>query len=106
MRQFSAQQLHDHLQQSDDPPQLLDVREEWEFAYCHIEHSLLIPMGEIHTRLDELDPERELVVICHHGIRSRQVGRFLEYRGFKNVVNLEGGVEDWAEQVDSQMPRY
>jgi len=106
MRQFSARELNDHLQESDHPPQLLDVREEWEFDYCHIEHSVLIPMGEIHTRLDELDPKREVVVICHHGIRSGQVGRFLEYQGFENVINLKGGVEDWATQVDSHMPRY
>lgn len=106
MRQFAAQQLHEYLQQTENPPLLLDVREEWEFAYCHIEHSVLVPMGQIHLQLEDLDPMRETVVICHHGIRSRQVARFLEYRGFQNVINLEGGVEDWAAKVDPQMPRY
>jgi len=105
MRKFTAQQLHQRLQNS-EPPFLLDVRENWEFAYCHIEHSVLIPMGQIPLNLDKLDPTRETVVICHHGIRSRQVALFLEHQGFEDVINLEGGVSDWSSKVDSQMPRY
>lgn len=105
MRNFTAQQLHQRLQKA-EPPLLLDVREEWEFAYCHIEDSILIPMGQIQFNLDKLDPGRETVVICHHGIRSRQVARLLEYHGFEDVINLDGGVEDWSSKVDLQMPRY
>jgi rhodanese-related sulfurtransferase len=105
MRKFTAQQLHQRLQKT-DPPFLLDVREKWEFAFCHIELSVLIPMGQIQYNLDTLDPARETVVICHHGIRSRQIAHFLELQGFEDVINLEGGVEDWSSKVDLQMPRY
>ena len=106
MRHFSARQLQDYLSQCDEPPLLLDVREPWEFEYCHIEDSVLIPMGELANELDDLDPMRTTIMICHHGIRSRQMGYYMEQAGFKNIVNLDGGVEQWAEDVDSSMKRY
>lgn len=87
-------------------PLLLDVREPWEFGICHIDGSQLIPMGSIPARLQELDPAAEIVLVCHHGVRSARVGAFLEYQGFCNVINLAGGVADWAAQVDPRMPRY
>jgi len=63
-------------------------------------------MSQIPTRLDELEQTRETVVICHHGIRSRSVGRYLEQAGFSNIINLSGGVDQWAKTVDSAMPTY
>jgi len=57
-------------------------------------------------RVGELDPDKPLVVICHHGARSAQVGYFLERNGFAEVINLAGGVAAWAEQVDPAMARY
>ena len=56
--------------------------------------------------MHQLDPERRIVVICHHGIRSRQVAWFLERAGFPKVINLEGGLDAWARTVDPQMPVY
>ncbi|MCB1774581.1 MAG: sulfurtransferase [Gammaproteobacteria bacterium] len=107
MREFSAVQLRDHLAHAEPPgPLLLDVREPWEFRVCRIEGSQLIPMGHIAASINALDPARETVVICHHGIRSRQVARFLDYQGFDNVINLSGGVEAWARDVDRQMATY
>ncbi len=106
MREFSALQLRDHLAANEAPPLLLDVREPWEFRVCHIAGSRLLPMGQIPAALDDLDPQRETVVICHHGIRSRQVAMFLHYRGFGNIINLAGGVDAWARDVDRQMPTY
>ena len=106
MREFSATQLHAHLTAAAEQPLLLDVREPWEFDKARIEGSVLVPMRSIPECLDELDPERETVVICHHGIRSRMVGHFLESRGFTNVINLSGGVAAWASDVDRQMPSY
>ncbi|MEW5770583.1 MAG: rhodanese-like domain-containing protein [Pseudomonadota bacterium] len=88
------------------PPLLLDVRELWEFERCHIENAQLMPMGGIPARLGELDAERETVVICHHGVRSFHVARLLEHNGFKNVINLQGGVDAWAKEVDRDMPLY
>lgn len=89
-----------------DKPVLLDVREPWEFQTCHIEGSQHIPMGAIPARVTELDPEAEVVVICHHGGRSAQVGIFLERQGFQSVINLAGGVAQWAAQVNPRMSQY
>lgn len=106
MREFSASQLRDYLNDTDKVPLLLDVREEWEFDRCNIDGSVLIPMGQIPNELDELDPDRVTVVICHHGIRSRHIGIYLEREGFENVINLTGGVAAWASDVDPSMAVY
>ena len=106
MREFSAQQLHAYLNAAAEQPLLLDVREPWEFDKARIEGSTLVPMRSVPDRLQELDPARETVVICHHGIRSRMVGHFLESQGFSNIINLSGGVASWASDVDRQMPTY
>lgn len=87
-------------------PLLLDVREKWEYARCHIAGSRLIPMGDMPQRYAELEAETEVVVICHHGVRSDRMAQFLEYNGFASVYNLTGGVERWARDVDPAMPRY
>jgi rhodanese-related sulfurtransferase len=108
MQRFYPKQLAEYLQACESPPQLLDVREPWEFARCHIAGSELIPMQQIPLAVDQaqLDPAREIVVICHHGIRSRQVAYYLEHLGFTKLINLEGGVEAWAQDVDPTMERY
>jgi rhodanese-related sulfurtransferase len=86
-------------------PELLDVREPWEFELARIEGSKLIPMGELAERVWELDPAQETVVICHHGNRSAYVARALGQAGFTKVLNLEGGVDAYAD-VDESVPRY
>ena len=106
MRKFSPQDLYQHLNTTPEKPLLLDVREPWEFEYCHIDGSQLVPMGQVRSVVDRLDPRRETVVICHHGIRSRMVAGMLERAGFSNVINLEGGVEAWAQHIDPSMKRY
>ncbi len=105
MREVSPQEVHASLQAA-DAPMLLDVREPWEFAICHIRDALSVPMNAIPSRLAELDPDRPVVVICHHGGRSAQVGAFLERNGFSDVRNLTGGVAAWARTVDLSMPTY
>jgi rhodanese-related sulfurtransferase len=110
MRQINARELKRLL--DSDPsmtlsvPLLLDVRQHWEFDICHIEGSMLIPMGEIHSAIQHLDRDRHTVVICHHGIRSQQVCFYLTEMGFNNVTNLIGGVQAWAAEVDPTMPTY
>ena len=106
MRELSAVELRDHLADAGNDPLLLDVREPWEFSICRIDGSQLIPMGQLPAALRALDPDRQTVVICHHGIRSRQVARFLEYRGFANVINLSDGIDGWARDVDPEMATY
>ena len=86
-------------------PELLDVREPWEFDLARIEGSRLIPMGELSERVAELDPAAETVVICHHGNRSAYVARALGQAGFAKALNLEGGLDAYA-GVDESVPRY
>lgn len=88
------------------PPLLLDVREAREYEICRIENATLIPMNTVPARLAELDPDAEIVCICHHGGRSMQVAAFLERNGFAKVTNLTGGVHAWSQQVDPAMPTY
>ena len=107
MKQITAPALASRLKDpGSDKPLLLDVREPWEFNLCRIEGSQLVPMREIPARAGELDPDAEVVVICHHGSRSLQVALFLEKQGFSDVTNLTGGVDAWAKNVDPAMPVY
>ncbi len=106
MREFSARELNDYLCGTTGKPLLLDVREPWEFDRACIEGSTLVPMRQIGDHIHTLNNDDEIIVICHHGIRSRVVCRFLESEGFSNVINLSGGVAAWAKDVDHQMPTY
>ena len=106
MQQLSVRELKAHLDKESQLPQLLDVREHWEVHLCALAGSLHIPMGQIPARLYELDRSRQTVVICHHGIRSHQVARFLELQGFANVYNLSGGIDAWAREIDPEMAIY
>lgn len=107
MRQMTPRELADWLADEQRPrPVLLDVREPVEFDICRIEGSVLMPMASVPARQQELDPDADIVVICHHGGRSAQVCMFLERQCFPRVVNLAGGVAGWAAQVDPAMPQY
>ncbi len=106
MRRLRARELYEYLQQTDTQPLLLDVREPWEYEYCRIEGSELVPMAQIPSVHEDLERDREIVVICHHGIRSYQVAYFLEHMGFEQVINLEGGIDAWAREVDPDIQLY
>ena len=103
---MSVAELRDHLQSTSNTPLLLDVREPWEFETCKIDNSVLVPMRQIPSAMNELDPDSEIIVICHHGIRSRAVAAYLANNEFSNVINLSGGIDAWAKQVDPSMPTY
>jgi rhodanese-related sulfurtransferase len=106
MEQISATELSERLAGDGSKPFLLDVREPIEFKFCRIDGSQNIPMNEIAAGLEKLDPQQEIVVICHHGMRSAQVATFLLNNGFPKIINLRGGVAAWASEVDKQMPTY
>ena len=106
MREITPQQLKTYLQVADPAPLLLDVREPWEYEICHIEGAKLMPMQQIPQTFKALDPQQEIVVICHHGRRSLQVAGYLERMGFTRLINLTGGVDAWAHDVDRSMPTY
>ena len=107
VQQITPQQLQERLSDAAAAmPLLLDVREPWEFQICHLPGSLLMPMQTVPTRLAELNPDADTVVICHHGARSMQAAMFLERAGFARLYNLSGGVDAWARTVDASMPVY
>ena len=85
---------------------LLDVREHSELTICRIEGALHIPMDEVPERHEALPRDTPLIVFCHHGMRSLNVVQYLEAIGFKNVLNLAGGIHAWAAEVDPGMKQY
>jgi rhodanese-related sulfurtransferase len=88
---------------------LLDVREAWEFDRAKIANSVNLPMSTLAARVDEireLQDDKELVVICHHGVRSMHVAQFLASQGFESLINLRGGIDAWSTQVDPSVPVY
>jgi rhodanese-related sulfurtransferase len=93
---------------SGEPVYLLDVREPWEHAHCHLPDSVLIPLGELPTRIDEVEPPKDatIVVYCHHGVRSLSGAAILEMKGFPEAYSLAGGIEAWSLLVDPSVPRY
>ncbi len=99
-------EVSDRLTTESERLVLLDCREALDWSRARIEGAVHIPMGEIPARLDELDATREIVVFCHHGIRSAQVAAFLRQRGFASVRNMAGGIDAWSTQVDPSIPRY
>jgi rhodanese-related sulfurtransferase len=106
MNEITPEELKIRLDKN-DRPLLLDVRQEWETRLCRLENAVHIPIEEIEVRTEELDPQDEIVVYCHQGVRSAAVAQYLrEQHGFKNVRNLAGGLDLWARTVDPSMRRY
>ena len=67
---------------------------------------MLIPLGELVPRQQELDPDREIVVYCQHGNRSARAAAFLRHVGFTHARNLRGGILEWIDKVDPTQPKY
>lgn len=84
----------------------IDVREPHEFAIARVEESELLPLSRFNDWIDTLNAQEEIVVMCHHGIRSANVCMFLVRNGFEKVFNLDGGIDLWSTQVDANIPRY
>ena len=95
-------------------PVVLDVREPWELQTACVKEDgfslLRVPMREIPARLTELQDtlgtDRPIACLCHHGMRSLQVANYLAQSGFSDVVNLQGGIDAWTQQVDASVSRY
>ncbi len=91
----------------DKAAKIVDVREPWEFATARIEGSLLIPMSEIPSPVNqELDPSERLIIVCHHGVRSMNVTVWLRRQGFEQAQSLQGGIDAWSATVDPKVGRY
>ena len=105
MSEISVDELKRRVDAGEDLV-LLDVREPDEIATAAIPWAMVIPMGEIPTRIDEIPRDKPLIVMCHHGGRSARVAQFLAANGYDNAVNLDGGIDAWSISVDPSVPRY
>lgn len=85
---------------------LLDVREPQEWDITTLPNAKHIPLGDVVNRVNELDTADDIVVYCHHGMRSAKAINFLQKMGFEKLSNLAGGIDSWAVNVDQDMPRY
>lgn len=88
---------------------LIDVREPVEFATARIEGSHLVPMQSVPAelqRLEALADERDLLVLCHHGVRSLQVVYWLRQQGVENCYSVAGGIDQWSREIDASVPTY
>jgi rhodanese-related sulfurtransferase len=86
---------------------LLDVREPWEINTASIKGSVDIPMGEMSSRANnELDPDKHIVVMCHHGARSLSVTAWLRREGFEKAQSMAGGINQWTREIDPKVPLY
>ena len=85
---------------------LLDVREPYEWDVAKLPGSKLIPLGELASRMSELDSADEIVIHCKVGVRSAKAVRELQKAGFSKLLNVEGGIIAWAERVDPSVPKY
>jgi len=104
MSEMQVEELRDRLERGDNLF-ILDVREPHEYDICNL-GGYLIPLGEIPSRVHELDSSREIVAHCRSGVRSAKAVNFLRQAGFKKVHNLAGGILAWADRVDPTMPKY
>lgn len=102
---ISATELAAILDQGDDIF-LLDVREQGEWDTCSIPGNILISLGQIPGRLNEIPKDKLIVAYCHHGRRSERALQFLQQQGFGQLRNLQGGIDAWAIAVDPGMTRY
>lgn len=106
MQEISATELKQRLDAGEDI-QIIDVRQPDEYAFAKIEGTKLIPLGEVISRMDEIDATRETVVHCKMGGRSAKAIEVLQRAGFKgNLTNLVGGITAWSNDVDSKVPKY
>ncbi len=103
--EMSPEELESALE-SAVPPEVIDVREPWEWEVAHIAGSRHIPLASLPARVSELDARREIVAVCHRGARSLSAQRLLAGAGFPRVKSLAGGIDAWAARVDRKLTRY
>jgi len=103
--EISALELKARIDRGDDLV-IVDVREPQEYQINRIAGSILMPLGDVPKRVNELDPDREHVIQCRSGVRSAKAADFLRSVGFARVLNLKGGILDWVDKVDPSQPKY
>ena len=85
---------------------LIDVREKWEFETSWIEGAVLVPMREIPSNLAKFEEADNIVLFCHHGIRSLDAAAWLRSQDVAGAKSMAGGIDRWAAEIDPKVPRY
>jgi rhodanese-related sulfurtransferase len=85
---------------------LVDVREPWEHQTAHIEGARLIPLREIPAHVDDIQDAGEVVLFCHHGMRSLDAAAWLRSKGIAGARSMSGGIDRWSVEIDASVPRY
>ena len=85
---------------------LVDVREPKEFAICRIAGAKLIPLGSIPSNFGEIEASDDVVLYCHHGLRSLDAAMWLRQKGVDNARSMSGGIERWSAEIDAKVSRY
>jgi len=104
--EISVEETHRLVKAKPDAALLIDVREPDEVEICRLENARHIPMRQIPESLASLPTDRQLLIYCHHGGRSRRVTEYLRARGFSAATNVAGGIDAWAQTIDPKMARY
>jgi sulfur-carrier protein adenylyltransferase/sulfurtransferase len=106
MEEITATELKQRLDNGEDI-QIIDVREDNEYAYARIPNAVHIPLGQVLSRMNEIDPNRETVMHCKMGGRSARAIDALQRSGFTGkLANLKGGILAWSDEVDPTVPKY
>ena len=106
MEEITATELKQRLDNGDDI-QIIDVREDNEYAYNRIPNAVHIPLGQVLSRMNEIDPNRETVMHCKMGGRSARAIDAMQRSGFTGkLMNLKGGILAWSDEVDPSVPKY
>lgn len=103
--EISVTEVNEKIQNGDRLV-LLDIREPWEWQIVHLDEALFIPMEEVPSRLEELDPSQEIVVYCHTGQRSARVTEYLINQGYAMAKNMAGGITAWTLEIDPALVSY
>jgi adenylyltransferase/sulfurtransferase len=107
LKQISVGEL-DRMLKAGEPVYLVDVRQQWEHDRAQLADQVLVPLDELPSRLDEIEPPDGALVVayCHHGVRSLSAAAILEHAGHPRVASLAGGIDRWSLEIDPKIPRY
>jgi rhodanese-related sulfurtransferase len=102
---ITPQQVKERLE-AGDRFRFIDVREPHEYAAARVSEAELLPLTRFNEWIESLSADEEIVVMCHHGVRSANVCLYLTRNGFEKVYNVEGGIDLWSVEADENVPRY
>ncbi len=92
----------------ENPPILIDCREQHEYDFCRIEGAIFIPLSDFSGRAEALfqHVEQDAIIYCHHGVRSLHATQYLHQQGFTKTLSMQGGIDVWSEKIDPTVARY